>query len=127
MSENRNHKLYYLTSYTCSRYIHVHIYCFFFKRFYLPGWTTLTWSSLNIDPYLHLLEMSTKLLQSSIERCNDVLSSRVYPLINDITHIKLINIDLATSKVWVSNDIHLLCVYCTCTTCMHRILIKFNM
>ena len=100
--------------------IHVHIYCFL--RFYLPGWTTLTWSSLNIDPYLHLLEMSTKLLQSSIERCNDVLSSRVYPLINDITHIKLINIDLATSKVWVSNDIHLLCVYCTCTTCMHRIL-----
>ena len=71
-------------------------------RYYLPGWTTLTWVTLNIDPFLHQLSAATSSLQSLVQTTNNILNIRIYPTLDSICHLSLIDFELITSKLWVN-------------------------
>ena len=71
-------------------------------RSLLPGWTTLTWSTMNIDVFLHRVQSSVASLRELAERVNTVLKDRVYGVIPLIETTDLFDLQLATSRSWVS-------------------------
>lgn len=75
-------------------------YCVLY-RYYLPGWTTLTWATLNIDPFLHQLSTATSLLHTLVDTTNDILTNRVYQTLDSISRLSLIDFEYIASKIWV--------------------------
>ena len=71
-------------------------------RSLLSGWTTLTWSTMNIDVFLHRVQSSIASLRELAERVNAVLKDRVYGIIPLIETTDLFDLKLATSRSWVS-------------------------
>ena len=74
-------------------------------RSLLPGWTTLTWSTMNIDAFLHRAQASVKALEVIVSSVNDILQERVYGTLQLIKEMSLFDIGLATSRMWVSRII----------------------
>ena len=71
-------------------------------RSLLPGWTTLTWSTMNIDVFLHCVQSSIASLRELADKVNTVLKDRVYGVIPLIESTDLFDLKLATSRSWVS-------------------------
>ena len=71
-------------------------------RSLLPGWTTLTWSTMNIDVFLHQVQSSIASLRDLASRVNTVLKERVYGMLPLIESTELFDLKLATSRPWVS-------------------------
>jgi hypothetical protein len=71
-------------------------------RTFLPGWTTLTWSTMNIDAFLHKVEGSVAAYKAMVTNVMEILSERVYGSVDVIRKMSLFDMDLATSRMWVS-------------------------
>lgn len=71
-------------------------------RSLLPGWTTLTWNTMNIDVFLHCVQSSIASLRELADRVNTMLKERVYGVIPLIETTDLFDLKLATSRSWVS-------------------------
>ncbi len=76
----------------------------FHYRFFLPGWTTLTWSTLNIDAFLHQAEASVHLLRTTVDQSNSIVTDRVYPVFDNISNTILIDKTIITSRPWVIHN-----------------------
>lgn len=71
-------------------------------RSLLPGWTTLTWNTMNIDAFLHHVQSCIKTLEVMATRVSSILKEKVYGTITLITEMTLFDVGLATSRTWVS-------------------------
>ena len=65
-----------------------------------PGLSTLNWSSMNIDAYLHQVHSATDRLKDIVDNINQVIKDGVETKIKEIQHIILFDPTLAYSKVW---------------------------
>ena len=72
-------------------------------RCLLPGWTTLTWSTMNIDVFLHRVQTSITSLRNLASKVNAVVKDKVYGVLPLIENASLFDLELATSKPWVIN------------------------
>lgn len=82
--------------------------CIALCRSLLPGWTTLTWETMNIDAFLHRVSSAVSALESLASQISDILVEQVYRPLSDIEEgDSLYDEELATEHVWV-------CI-CTCT------------
>ena len=70
-------------------------------RTVLPGWTTLTWSTMNIDAFLHRVEGSVGEFKAMVGSVMGVLKEKVYGSLDTIRKMSLFDVDLATSRMWV--------------------------
>ena len=70
-------------------------------RSLLPGCTTLTWSSMNIDAFLYRVNTSVASLKMLVEKVDSILKLRVYKILDGIASSSLFDLELATSKAWV--------------------------
>ena len=57
-----------------------------------PGFSTLSWSLMNIDAYLYRIESSFKKLESLLRKINDVLRTAVWGPLKRISNSSLLNI-----------------------------------
>ena len=71
-------------------------------RSFLPGWTTLTWSTMNIDAFLHRVEGSVGVFKSTVSRMKEILKKNVFDSLKAIKEMSLFDVELATSRMWVS-------------------------
>jgi len=71
-------------------------------RSLLPGWTTLTWSTLNIDAFLHRVQASVSSLLSLVERMGDILRGTIHRILGEMERASLFDVELATGRVWVN-------------------------
>ena len=72
-------------------------------RSFLPGWTTLTWNTMNIDVFLHRVRTSVASLKDLADRINTLLRDKVYGVLPLIEAMSLFDLKLATSRPWVRN------------------------
>lgn len=72
-------------------------------RTFLPGWTTLTWSTMNIDAFLHRVESSVGTFKAMVTTMMDILREKVYGSLDIIRRMSLFDVDLAVSRMWVGN------------------------
>ena len=79
-------------------------------RCLLPGWTTLTWNTMNIDAFLHRAQTSIDVLRELTTKVNSILQKDVYGCMNAIKKMSLFDVTLATSRMWVSTE-HLRMIY----------------
>ncbi len=79
-------------------------------RSLLPGWTTLTWSTMNIDAFLHRVQGSVEALRVIVTRVEEILKERVYGNLEAIKGMSLFDMGLATSRTLVS--INYLIMHC---------------
>ena len=70
-------------------------------RSFLPGWTTLTWSTMNIDAFVHRVEGSVGVFKAMVSRVKEILKVNVYDSLKAIEEMSLFDVDLATSRMWV--------------------------
>lgn len=70
-------------------------------RHFLPGWTTLTWSTMNIDAFLHRVEGSVGSFKAMVTSVMDILREKVYGNLDAIRSMSLFDADLASSRMWV--------------------------
>jgi len=73
-------------------------------RTFLPGWTTLTWSTMNIDAFLHRVEGSVGTFKAMASSVMDILRERVYGSLDTIGKMVLFDADLAASRMWVCHS-----------------------
>lgn len=71
-------------------------------RSFLPGWTTLTWTTMNIDAFLHRMEGSVGEFKAVVTTVMDVLKEGVYGSLETIRKMSLFDVELAASRMWVS-------------------------
>ena len=71
-------------------------------RTFLPGWTTLTWSTMNIDAFLHKVEGSVEVFKATVTKVMEILREKVYGSLDMIRKMSLFDTDLAESRMWVS-------------------------
>ena len=72
-------------------------------RSFLPGWTTLTWNTMNIDVFLHHVRTSVASLKDLTDKINTLLRDKVYGVLPLIEAMSLFDLKLATSRPWVRN------------------------
>ena len=72
-------------------------------RCFLPGWTTLTWNTLNIDAFLHQVESATNLLGEVSSAARTILRESVYGEVEEMANMNLLDRDLFFSQPWVSS------------------------
>ena len=70
-------------------------------RSLLPGWTTLTWNTLNIDAFLHRVQTSLASLLALVERTGDILKGTIHRILGEMQGASLFDVELATGRVWV--------------------------
>lgn len=70
-------------------------------RSFLPGWTTLTWSTMNIDAFLHRVEGSVATFKAMVTSVMEILKEKVYGSLDAIRKMSLFDADLAASRMWV--------------------------
>ncbi len=71
-------------------------------RSLLPGWTTLTWNTMNIDAFLHKAQTSVSVLAGLAAKVNSLLQKDVYGSMNALKKMSLFDTSLAMSRTWVS-------------------------
>lgn len=71
-------------------------------RTFLPGWTTWTWSTMNIDAFLHQVQSSVGAFKNMVGSVRQVLTEKVYGTLELIRKMALFDVDLAASRMWVS-------------------------
>lgn len=67
----------------------------------LPGWTTLTWNTMNIDVFLHNVRSSVASLKKLTDQVNVVMRDKVYGVLPLIEKTSLFDVRLAASRPWV--------------------------
>lgn len=78
--------------------------CISIIRSLLPGWTTLTWSTLNIDAFLHQARAAMASLVSLTGRVGASLEGEIYQRLKEIKRTSLFDVQLASQNVWVRID-----------------------
>ena len=73
----------------------------FHSRSLLPGWTTLTWSTMNIDAFLHRVQTAIASLKALSDRVGGLLKEKVYRTLEEMGRFSLYDGHLAASKAWV--------------------------
>ena len=68
----------------------------------LPALTTLIWSTMNIDAFLHKVQGNVENLRSLATRVGAILQKEVYGTLKTIEDMSLFGGTLATSRMWVS-------------------------
>lgn len=71
-------------------------------RSFLPGWTTLTWNTMNIDAFLHRVQGSVALFKVMVTRVGGILKEKVYGTLQVMEEMSLFDVSLAASRMWVS-------------------------
>ncbi|RDD45872.1 Dynein heavy chain 5, axonemal [Trichoplax sp. H2] len=69
-------------------------------RYLLPGLSTVTWNSMNIDAYLHHIHTSTNHLKEIVVKVNNILISRVDCGIASVKNAILFDMDSMFSEEW---------------------------
>ena len=77
-------------------------------RTFLPGWTTLTWSTMNIDAFLHRAEGSVEGFKAMVTGVMGVLKEKVYGSLDTIGKMSLFDVDFAASRMWVSGPTNII-------------------
>lgn len=70
-------------------------------RTFLPGWTSLTWSTVNIDAFLHRAESSVGSFKAMVNSIMGILKEKVYGNLSIIGNMSLFDVHLAVSRMWV--------------------------
>lgn len=65
-----------------------------------PGVSTLNWSSMNIDAYLHQVHSANARLKEIVDGVKEVISKNIEKKIDEIRRVILFDKKLATSRVW---------------------------
>ena len=78
-----------------------HTWPLYVPRCLLPGCSTITWSTLNIDAYLHQATSAVASFQTTVSRIRSILDDHVYSVLRDIAKSSLYDVELATSRKWV--------------------------
>ena len=65
-----------------------------------PGVSTLNWSSMNIDAYLHQVHSANARLKEVVDCVKEVVSEDIEKKIEEIGRVILFDKKLATAKVW---------------------------
>lgn len=65
-----------------------------------PGVSTLNWSSMNIDAYLHQVHSANARLKEIVDGVKEVISKNIERNIDEIRRVILFDKKLATSRVW---------------------------
>ena len=65
-----------------------------------PGVSTLNWSSMNIDAYLHQVHSANARLKEVVDSVKEVVSEGIEKKIEKIRKVVLFDKKLATSRVW---------------------------
>ena len=65
-----------------------------------PGVSTLNWSSMNIDAYLHQVHSANARLKEVVDSVKEVVSEGIEKKIDEIRRVVLFDKTLATSRVW---------------------------
>ena len=65
-----------------------------------PGVSTLNWSSMNIDAYLHQVHSANARLKEVVDSVKQVVSEDIEKKIDEIRRVILFDKQLATSRVW---------------------------
>ena len=65
-----------------------------------PGVSTLNWSSMNIDAYLHQVHSANARLKDVVDSVKEVVSEGIEKKIDEIRRVVLFDKKLATSHVW---------------------------
>ena len=86
-----------------------HIECVI--RSLLPGWTTLSWNTMNIDAFLHRVHTSVSVLRELADKVASLLKEKVYVKLDEISETSLFDLSLATSKTWVRHYTYKLHLY----------------
>ena len=65
-----------------------------------PGVSTLNWSSMNIDAYLHQVHSANTRLKDVVDSVKEVVSEGIEKKIEEIRRVILFDKQLATAHVW---------------------------
>ena len=65
-----------------------------------PGVSTLNWSSMNIDAYLHQVHSANARLKDVVDSVKEVVSEGIEKKIEEIRRVILFDKKLATAHVW---------------------------
>ena len=67
-----------------------------------PGWSTLTWSSLNIDAYLHHAYSSLDHFQQVARCIGDINRDEIQPRLSELSQLDILDFDKLEGSAWVS-------------------------
>lgn len=70
-------------------------------HYLLPGVSTLNWSSMNIDAYLHQVHSANARLKDVVDSVKQVVSEGIEKKIEEIRRVILFDKKLANSRVWI--------------------------
>ena len=69
-----------------------------------PGWSSLTWSSLNIDAFLHNAYSSLDNLRGVAASMDHIHREKICPMLHEIASLPLLDTSTLVGKAWVRNE-----------------------
>ena len=70
-----------------------------------PGWSSLTWSSLNIDAFLHNAYTSLDNLRGVAASMDHIHREKICPMLHEMASLPLLDTSALVGKAWVRDEV----------------------